>query len=208
MARHTSFERVTPLSSQVECIVTRRTTQWTTFRMGWVMAFSDTLLSLRICVATGGAWAFVFGIAGLRGIRYRPGFKFEKGDGSMRAMVSMLSRLGFRRSRLSIKMLYKHHPEMGKLMLGQLLSAITNGTMLARNRSDREILSSIHRSHHHHHHHRHHHRRRRRRRSAHARLALSDLFFFFFSPSLTTTAPPTVKPTHPRVRITQSSAAS
>ena len=116
--------------------------------MGCVLAFSDRLVSLRMCVVTAGAWAFAFGVAGLRGIRYRPGLTFEKGDGSMRAVASMLSKLGFRRSRLSIKMLYKHHPEMGKLMLGQLLSAITNGTLLAGNGSDRIGQKSVVRSSH------------------------------------------------------------
>jgi hypothetical protein len=36
--------------------------------------------------------------AALRGIRLRPGLTFEKGDGSVRAAASVLSKLGFRRS--------------------------------------------------------------------------------------------------------------
>lgn len=97
----------------------------------WVFTVSDTLLSPRLCVLTAGLWGFLFGIAGLSGLRKRPGFPFQKGDGSVRAAVSTLSKLGFRRSWLTVRLLCKHHPEMGRLMLGQLLSAITNGTVLA-----------------------------------------------------------------------------
>lgn len=97
----------------------------------WVLTVSDTLLSPRLCVLTAGLWGFLFGIAGLSGLRKRPGFPFQKGDGSVRAAVSTLSNLGFRRSWLTVRLLCRHHPEMGRLMLGQLLSAITNGTVLA-----------------------------------------------------------------------------
>ena len=96
-----------------------------------IWTISDRQLSLRVCTAVGGIWSFVFGAIALSGIRYRRGFSFEFGDGSLRQAVVMLSKLGFHRSWLSFKMLWKHHPQLGNLMMGQLLSAITNGTLLA-----------------------------------------------------------------------------
>jgi len=102
----------------------------TLFQLAMVSVVDDRLLALRLCVLVAGVWAFVFSAAGLSGLRTRPGIAFETTT-SLQAKASMLSRLGFHRLWLSTRILYKHHPEMGKLLIGHLLSSITIATVIS-----------------------------------------------------------------------------
>lgn len=91
----------------------------------------DVLLALRLCVMVAGMWAIFFSCVAFTGLKVRAGKPIPKEDNFLKSAMAMFSQLGFRRSWLTVMMIYKHHRDMGKLMLGQLLSSITNGTVIA-----------------------------------------------------------------------------
>ena len=90
----------------------------------------DQLLGLRACVMLAGAWALVFGGIALRGIRVRRAPVARESDGKTLCM-SMIWKMSARRTWLSVRMVWLHHPEVAKLLAGQMLSAITNGTFVS-----------------------------------------------------------------------------
>ena len=123
-------------------------------QLGAVLAAGEEnqLKGIRWTLLVVGAWAATVGAAGLRGIRTRPGspaaavaapepHPHPHGEGEVRDSRTRRStvvfslrefaRLGARRTFLSVGMLRAFHPELLKLLCGQILSAITNGTMLS-----------------------------------------------------------------------------
>jgi UMF1 family MFS transporter len=116
-------------------------------QLGAVLAAGEEnqLKGIRWTLLVVGAWAVTVGAAGLRGIRTRPGLPPPAAPApephgeareprTRRSTVFSLreiARLGARRTFLSVGMLRAFHPELLKLLCGQILSAITNGTMLS-----------------------------------------------------------------------------
>ena len=106
-------------------------------QLGAVLAAGEEnrLKGIRWTLLVAGAWAGSVGFLGLRGIKTRPGQPVF-GDGAaytstQTSMFAALARLGTRRTILSVRMLREFHPQLLKLLCGQILSAITNGTMLS-----------------------------------------------------------------------------
>ena len=106
-------------------------------QLGAVLAAGEEnrLKGIRWTLLLVGAWAGIVGGAGLMGIRTRPGPPVM-GDSAAAAatrtsVFAALARLGTRRTILSARMLREFHPELLKLLCGQILSAITNGTVLS-----------------------------------------------------------------------------
>lgn len=85
---------------------------------------------LRACVIVAGAWAGVFGGFALRGIRVRRAPVAREPDGKT-SRISMFWKMGAQRTWLSVRMVQSHHPEVAKLLAGQMLSAISNGTFVS-----------------------------------------------------------------------------
>ena len=109
----------------------------TVVQLGVVLAAGEEnrQKGIRWTLLVAGAWALFVGGAGLRGIRTRPGPPVM-GDSAAAAatrtsVFAALARLGTRRTILSARMLREFHPELLKLLCGQILSAITNGTVLS-----------------------------------------------------------------------------
>jgi UMF1 family MFS transporter len=116
-------------------------------QLGAVLAAGEEnqLKGVRWTLLVVGAWAVTVGAAGLRGIRTRPGqpppaapapephgeAREPRTRRSTGFSLREIARLGARRTFLSVGMLRAFHPELLKLLCGQILSAITNGTMLS-----------------------------------------------------------------------------
>jgi MFS-type transporter involved in bile tolerance (Atg22 family) len=107
-------------------------------QLGAVLAAGEEnrLKGIRWTLLVVGAWSGSVGFLGLRGIKTRPGPPvFGEGAGYTEAtrtsLFAALARLGTRRTILSVRMLREFHPQLLKLLCGQILSAITNGTMLS-----------------------------------------------------------------------------
>ena len=116
-------------------------------QLGAVLAAGEEnqLKGIRWTLLVVGAWAVTVGAAGLRGIRTRPGqpppaapapephgeAREPRTRRSTGFSLREIARLGARRTFLSVGMLRAFHPELLKLLCGQILSAITNGTMLS-----------------------------------------------------------------------------
>ena len=106
-------------------------------QLGAVLAAGEEnrLKGIRWTLLVVGAWSGSVGFLGLRGIKTRPGPPvFGEGAGYTSTRTSVfaaLARLGTRRTILSVRMLREFHPQLLKLLCGQILSAITNGTMLS-----------------------------------------------------------------------------
>ena len=112
----------------------------TVVQLGVVLAAGEEnrQKGIRWTLLVAGAWALFVGGAGLRGIRTRPGppvFGDAPRDASTKekptSALAALARLGARRTILSVRMLREFHPELHKLLCGQMLSAITNGTVVS-----------------------------------------------------------------------------
>ena len=116
----------------------------TCVQLGCVLGAGDDnrLKGLRWTLLVVGAWGGGMGFLALRGIRVRPRQSLlgdeskdkEKESSTSHSKASFLATiatLGTRRTLLSVKMLQTHHPEMLKLLIGQIFSTITNGTMLS-----------------------------------------------------------------------------
>jgi UMF1 family MFS transporter len=106
-------------------------------QLGAVLAAGEEnrLKGIRWTLLVVGAWSGSVGFLGLRGIKTRPGPPVF-GEGSLytstrTSVFAALARLGTRRTILSVRMLREFHPQLLKLLCGQILSAITNGTMLS-----------------------------------------------------------------------------
>jgi len=85
---------------------------------------------LRIAILTAGLWALVCCFLGLRGLRIRPGRPLPFGNESHSTLWASMSKLGFRRTLMTVRMLRAQSPELLKLMLGQIFSSTGNGTVV------------------------------------------------------------------------------
>lgn len=85
---------------------------------------------LRIAILTAGLWALVCCFLGLRGLRIRPGRPLPFGNESHSTLWASMSKLGFRRTLMTVRMLRAQSPELLKLMLGQIFSTTGNGTVV------------------------------------------------------------------------------
>ncbi len=85
---------------------------------------------LRIAILTAGLWALVCCFWGLRGLRTRPGRPLPFGNESHSTLGASMSKLGFRRTLMTVRMLRAQSPELLKLMLGQIFSTTGNGTVV------------------------------------------------------------------------------
>ena len=73
---------------------------------------------LRIAILIAGLWAMVCCFWGLRGLRTRPGRPLPFGNESHSTLWASMSKLGFRRTLMTVRMLRAQSPELLKLMLG------------------------------------------------------------------------------------------
>jgi len=104
------------------------------------------ITGLRIAVIIAGAWAAAFGARAMVGIRTRPLPEYAGGARSSAGssagsslssvanffrMVFSVARRGASRTALSVRLLRKHHLELVRLLVGQTLSAIMNGSVVA-----------------------------------------------------------------------------
>ena len=85
---------------------------------------------LRIAICIAGLWAMVCCFLGLRGLRTRPGRPLPFGSESHSTLWASMSKLGFRRTLMTVRMLRAQSPELLKLMLGQIFSTTGNGTVV------------------------------------------------------------------------------
>ena len=81
-------------------------------------------------ILTAGLWALVCCFLGLRGLRIRPGRPLPFGNESHSTLWASMSKLGFRRTLMTVRMLRAQSPELLKLMLGQIFSSTGNGTVV------------------------------------------------------------------------------
>ena len=85
---------------------------------------------LRKSILIAGLWAMVCCFLGLRGLRTRPGRPLPFGNESHSTLWASMSKLGFRRTLMTVRMLRAQSPELLKLMLGQIFSTTGNGTVV------------------------------------------------------------------------------
>jgi len=85
---------------------------------------------LRLSIVIAGGWAMVCCWIGLRGLRIRPGRPLPFGRESQTTRWASMSKLGFRRTMMTVRMLRAQSPELLKLMLGQIFSTTGNGTVV------------------------------------------------------------------------------